>query len=69
MTATAEKSLILNFQPNYNSNRQHQSNGVRNKLILAQSEKTGEDEGKTKDEKRKPQRNLDHITCNEFGEK
>ena len=42
---TAVQSLLLNYQPNYNSYRNSQSNGVSTQLICAQRGKTGEDEG------------------------
>ena len=47
-TVTTVQSLILNYQPNYNSNRQYQSNGVSNKLIFVQCGKTGDDDGEKK---------------------
>ena len=42
---TAVHSLLLNYQPNYNFNKNSQSNGVRNQLMFAQRGKTGDDEG------------------------
>ena len=68
-TVTAVQSLILNYQPNYNSNRNSQSNGVSNHLMFAQRGKTGDDEGNRKEKEQIPRRNLDHITCNDCGEK
>ena len=41
---TEVQSLLLNYQPNYNSNRSSQFNGVSNQLIFAQRGKTGDDE-------------------------
>ena len=37
--------------------------------MFAQSGKTGDGDGETKDDKQNPQINLDHITCNYCGEK
>ena len=48
-TVTAVKSLLLNYQPNYNSHRNYQSNGVSNQLMFAQRGKNGEDEGDGKE--------------------
>ena len=48
-TVTAVQSLILNYQPNYNSNRNYQSNGVSNQLMFAQRGKTGDDKGDRKE--------------------
>ena len=47
-TVTAVQSLLLNYQPNYNSHRNSQSNGVRNQIMFAQCGKTGDDEGDVK---------------------
>ena len=44
-TVTAVKSLLLNYQTNYNSNMNSQSSGVINQLMFAQCRKTGDDEG------------------------
>ena len=63
------KSLLLKYQHNYKSNRNHQSNGVRNQLIFAQRRKTGDDEGYGKENENRPRRTLDPITCNNCGEK
>ena len=68
-TVTVVHSLLLNYQPNYNSNRNPQSNGVRNQLIFSQHGKKGYDKGKGKEKEQRPRRNLDHITCNDCGEK
>ena len=38
---TALQSLLLNYQPNYNSHRNYQSNGVSNQLMFAQRGKLG----------------------------
>ena len=48
-TVTALQSLLLNCQPNYKSNRNSQSNRVRNQLMFAQRKKTGDDEGDGKE--------------------
>ena len=42
---TAVQSLLLKYQPNYNSDRNSQSNGVRNQLVFAQRRKTEDGEG------------------------
>ena len=68
-TVTAVQSLLLNYQPNYNSNRNSQSNGVRNQLMFAQRRKIGDNEGNRKEKYKRPRRNLDHTTCNNCGEK
>ena len=68
-TVTAVQSLLLNYQPNYNSHRNSQSNGVSNQLMFAQRGKTGDNEGDRKEKEQRPRRNLDHITCNDCGEK
>ena len=68
-TVTAVQSLLLNYQPNYNSNRNYQSNRISNQLMFAQRGKTGDDEGDRKEKEQRPRRNLDHITCNHWGEK
>ena len=44
-TVTAVQSLLLNYQPNYNSHRNSQTNGISNQLMFAQHGKTGDDEG------------------------
>ena len=46
-TVTAVQSLILNYQANYNYNRQYQSNGAINKLMFMQHVKTGDDGNET----------------------
>ena len=66
---TAVQSLLLNYRPNYNSNRNSQSNGVGNQLMFAQRGKTGDDEGDGKEKDQRPRRNMYHITCNDCGEK
>ena len=68
-TVTAVQSLLLNYQPNYNSNRNSQSNGVRNQLMFVQRRKNGDNEDDRKEKDQKPRRNLDHINCNDCGEK
>ena len=47
-TSTTVQSLILNYQPNYNSNRQYQSQGVSNQLMFSQCGKTGDNDGENK---------------------
>ena len=44
-TVTAVQVILLKYQPNYSSNRNYQSNGVRNQLMFAQHGKTGDDKG------------------------
>ena len=61
-TVTRLQSLLLKYQPNYNSDRKSQSQGVGIKLMFTQHGKTGDNKGEAKEEKQKPQRNLDHIT-------
>ena len=68
-TVTVVQSFLLNYQPNYNSNRNPQSNGVINQLVFAQHGKTGNDEGDGKKKEQIPRRYLYHITCNDCGEK
>ena len=68
-TVTIEQSLLLNYQPTYNSHRNYQPNGVSNHIMFAQHGKTGDDKGDGKEKKQRPRRNLDHITCNDCGEK
>ena len=48
-TVIAVQSLLLNYQPNYNSHRNSQSNGVSNQVMFAQRGKTGYDEGDGKE--------------------
>ena len=67
-TVNSVQSLLLNYQPNYNFNSQSQYNGIRNQLMFTQRGKTGSDDCETKYKENKPQRNLDHITCNKCGE-
>ena len=68
-TVTAVQSLYLNYQPNYNSHINSQPNGVINQLMFAQRGKTGDNEGDGKEKEQRPRRNLDHIFCNDCGEK
>ena len=68
-TVTTVQSLLLSYQPNYNFHRNSQSNGVSNQLVFAQRGKTGDDEVDGKEKEQRPRRNLDHITCNDCGEK
>ena len=68
-TVTAVQSLLLNYQPNYNSHINYQSNGVSNQLMFAQRGKNGDNEGDGKYKEQRPRRNLDHITCKDRGEK
>ena len=51
ITGTTVHILILNYQSNYNSNRQYQSQGVSNQFMFSQCDKTGDDDGETKYDK------------------
>ena len=53
-TVTVVQILLLNYQPNYNSNSQSQYQGVRNQLMFAQRGENGDDEVKTKYYKQNP---------------
>ena len=66
---TAVQSILLNYQPNYNSHINSQSNGISNQLMFVHRGKTGYDEGNGKEKDQRPRRNLDHITCNDCGNK
>ena len=68
-TLTAVQSLLLNYHPNYNSNINSQSNGISNQLILVQRRKIGDNGGDRKEKEQRPRRKMDHITCNDCGEK
>ena len=68
-TVNAGKSLLINYQYNYNFNRNSQSKRVSNHFMFAQHGKTGENEGDGKKKEQIPSRKLDHITCNDCGEK
>ena len=48
-TMTAVQSLLLNYQPSYNSHNFFQSNGVSKQLMFAQRRKTGDDKGDGKE--------------------
>ena len=48
-TVTAVQSLLLNYQPNYKSHRNYQSNGVSNQLMFVQRGKNGDGEGDGKE--------------------
>ena len=37
--------------------------------MFAQHRKTGDNEGEGKEKEQRPRRNMDHTTCNDFGEK
>ena len=68
-TAAEVYNILLYYQHNYKYNSNSQSNGVRNQLMFAQYGKNGDGKGDRKEKKRRPRRNLDHITCNYCGEK
>ena len=67
-TVTAVHILLLNYQLNYNSHINSQTNGASNHIMFAQHGKTGDDEGDRKDKEQRPRRKLDHTTCNDCGE-
>ena len=48
---TVVHNLLLNYQPNYNSNRKSQSQGVGNQLVFTQPGNTGDGEDEAKEEK------------------
>ena len=54
-TVTVVHILRLNYQHNYNSNRQYQSQGVSNKLMFTQHGETGYDEDESKEDKTPPE--------------
>ena len=66
---TAVQILLLNYQPNYNSSRDYQYNGVSNQLMFAQCVKNGDDQVEKKEKYQRLKRNLDRITCNDGGQK
>ena len=68
-TVAKLQSLLLNYQTNYNSDGNPQSNGVSNQLMSEQCGKTGEDKGDREEKDQRPRINLDHITCKNCGEK
>ena len=57
-TVTSVQILLLNYQPNYNSNRNSQSNGINNYLMFAQRGENGDDEGDGKEKEHRPRRNM-----------
>ena len=67
-TVNSVQSLLLNYQPNYNSNGNFEYNGVSNQIMFSQCGKTGDDEGDRKEKNQRPRINMDHITCNNCGE-
>ena len=67
-TVTSVQSILLNYQHNYNSNGNYQSNGVINQLMFASRRKNGDDKGDGKEKEHRPRRNLYHITCIDYGE-
>ena len=68
-TVNAVQRLLLNYQHNYNSKRNSQSNGIRNQLMFAQQGKTGDEKDNKKYNEQRPSRKLDNISCNDCGEK
>ena len=67
ITLTAVHSLLLKYQPNYKSNINYQSNGVIKQIKFSQRRKNGNNEGDKKEKEQRPRRNLNHITCNDYG--
>ena len=53
-TVTAIQILLLNYQPNYNSNINYQSNGVRNQLMFVQRGEMGTAKATEKRRRRDP---------------
>ena len=51
-TVTAEQSLLLNYQPNYNSNRQSKSQCVSKTIMFSQLWGNEYDQGKTRHNKK-----------------
>ena len=68
-TVTTVQSLLLKYQHNYNSNKNSQSNRIRNQIKFVQRRRTGGDRGGRKEKDKRPRRNMNHITCNNFGDK
>ena len=56
-TVTALQSLLLNYQPNYNSHSIYQSNRVSNQLMFAQRGITGDNGGNGKEKDQRLRRN------------
>ena len=48
-TVTSAKSILLKYQPNYESNRNSQPNRVRNQIMFAQHRETEDGEGDGKE--------------------
>ena len=48
ITVTAVQILLLNYQPDYNYNRNSQSKGFSNQIMFAQRGKNGGDKGNRK---------------------
>ena len=53
-TITSVQSLLLNYQPNYNANRNSQLNRVSNQLVFEQHRKNGDNEGDGKEKEQIP---------------
>ena len=68
-TVITVQSILLNYQTNYKSNGNTETNGVSNQIMFAQRGKNGDGEGDGKEKDQIPRRKLDHITCNECGQK
>ena len=66
---TAVQSILLNHKHSYNSNKNYESKWVINQIVFAQRRKPGDNEGDEKEKEQRPRRNIDHITCNDCGEK
>ena len=66
---TTVKSLLLNYQPNYKSNRNSLSNWVSNQIMFTQRGENGDNKGDIKEKEHRPRRNLARIVCNDCGVK
>ena len=69
MTVTIVQISPLIYQPNYKSNRNPQSNRFSNWLMFVQRGKTGYSGDDRKEKENIPRRNLDQITCKDYGGK
>ena len=69
MTVTVVQILLLKYKPNYNSNKNSQSNGFSNQIMFAQRGENGYGKGDGKENGQISRRNMDRITCNDCGEK
>ena len=68
MTNNAIQTLILNYQPTYNSNRQYQYQGVSNQLMFVQNGKPGIIKVKSKRTSRTPEETFTTLSAINVGE-